>query len=81
MNYANTDSSPASRSYLYPTDRTVRSPDQRESEMSEVAYDPTVVPEPSAELRELGERMVGRSRLRGESRARPASSGWKAATS
>jgi hypothetical protein len=33
--------------------------------MGEVEYDPTVVPKPSSELRELGERMVGRSRLTG----------------
>jgi hypothetical protein len=33
--------------------------------MGEGIFDPTAVPEPSAELRELGERMVGRSRLSG----------------
>jgi len=33
--------------------------------MSDVAFDPTVVPAPSAELQELGRRMVGRSRLSG----------------
>jgi hypothetical protein len=33
--------------------------------MSDVAYEPTVVPEPSTKLRELGSRMVGRSRLSG----------------
>ena len=33
--------------------------------MSDVAYEPIVVAEPSTELRELGSRMVGRSRLSG----------------
>jgi hypothetical protein len=59
-----TDSSKPSRSYQYQEDCTVRSKG-KENEMSNDTYDPTEVPEPSAELRELGDRMVGRSRLSG----------------
>jgi hypothetical protein len=33
--------------------------------MSDDTYDPTAIPEPSAELRELGDRMIGKSRLSG----------------